>query len=218
MQFLPAILDFALHVDQHLAALVAAYGPWVYGLLFAVIFVETGVVVMPLLPGDSLLFIVGALCGTGVLDPWVAMPTMVAAAIAGNQSNYTIGRLAGPRVFQWEQSRFFNRRAFDSAHAFYERWGGVTIVLARFMPFVRTFAPFVAGVADMGRLRFTIYDVSGGLVWVVGVTSMGIAFGNVPWVRAHLEYIVWGTILIPGVIAIVGGLRARSRKPAQGSV
>jgi len=215
MEFLTAILDFALHVDQHLTALVAAYGPWIYGLLFLVIFVETGVVVMPLLPGDSLLFIVGALCGTGLLDPWVAMPTMVAAAIAGNQSNYTIGRIVGPRVFQWEQSRFFNRRAFDNAHAFYERWGGVTIVLARFMPFVRTFAPFVAGVADMGRASFTLYDVTGGLIWVVGVTSLGMVFGNVPFVKAHLEYIVWGTILIPGVIAIVGGLRARGGKTAK---
>ena len=214
MEILVSVLQFALHVDQHLAGFVAAYGPWIYALLFLVVFVETGVVVMPLLPGDSLLFIVGALCGTGVLYPWVAVPTLVAAAIAGNQSNYTIGRLAGPRVFQWEQSRFFNRRAFDEAHAFYERWGGVTIVLARFMPFVRTFAPFVAGVAAMGRARFTLYDVSGGLLWVVGVTSLGLAFGNVPWVKAHFEYIVWGTILVPGVIAIVGGLRSRGAKPA----
>ncbi|MBV8603056.1 MAG: VTT domain-containing protein [Pelomonas sp.] len=214
MEILVSVLQFALHVDQHLAGFVAAYGPWIYALLFLVVFVETGVVVMPLLPGDSLLFIVGALCGTGVLDPWVAVPTLVAAAIAGNQSNYTIGRIVGPRVFQWEQSRWFNRRAFDNAHAFYERWGGVTIVLARFMPFVRTFAPFVAGVAAMGRARFTLYDVTGGLLWVVGVTSLGLAFGNVPWVKAHFEYIVWGTILVPGVIAIVGGLRSRGAKPA----
>jgi len=217
MEILTAVLSFALHVDQHLAVLIATYGHWVYGLLFAIIFVETGVVVMPLLPGDSLLFIVGALCGTGLLDPWVATPTLIAAAIAGNQSNYTIGRLIGPRVFQWEQSRLFNRRAFDNAHAFYERWGGVTIVLARFMPFARTFAPFVAGVAEMGRARFTLYDVTGGVAWVVGVTGLGLVFGNVPWVRAHIEYIVWGTILIPGVIAIIGGLRSRGDKAAKDS-
>src|SRR6476646_6479574 len=151
MDFLGAILDFVLHVDVHLTSFVQTYGTWVYALLFAIIFVETGVVVMPFLPGDSLLFVVGALCGLGLMNLPLSMALLVAAAVLGNQSNYAIGRRIGPRVFQWEQSRFFNKRAFEQAHAFYEQYGGITIVLARFMPFVRTFAPFVAGVARMSR-------------------------------------------------------------------
>ncbi|HEY4083758.1 MAG TPA: VTT domain-containing protein [Burkholderiaceae bacterium] len=214
MDFLAALLDFVFHIDKHLVAFIAAHGAWIYGVLFLIIFVETGVVIMPFLPGDSLLFIVGALCGVGTLDPWIAIPVMCAAAIIGNQCNYTIGRFVGPRVFQWEQSRLFNRRAFDRAHAFYERWGGVTLILGRFMPFVRTFAPFVAGVADMSRAKFTLFDVSGGLLWICSVTGLGVAFGNVEWVRGHLEVIVWSMILIPGLIIIFGSLKARRKKPA----
>jgi len=208
MEFISAVIDFAFHVDRHLEAFVTAYGIWVYALLFLVIFIETGLVVMPFLPGDSLLFIVGAMCGTGLLDFRIAAPLLVIAAVAGNQSNYTIGRFFGPKVFQWEHSRFFNKQAFMQAHEFYERWGGITIVIARFMPFVRTFAPFVAGVAQMTRSKFTLYDVSGGLLWVLGVMSLGYAFGNVPVVRAHLEIIIWATIFIPGLIAIYGGWKA----------
>jgi len=215
MEILAVLIDFVLHVDRHLEAFVAAYGAWIYALLFLIIFVETGVVVMPFLPGDSLLFIVGAMCGTGLLDFKVAVPLMCVAAIAGNQSNYTIGRFFGPKVFQWEQSRFFNKKAFMQAHEFYEKYGGVTIVIARFMPFVRTFAPFVAGVAQMTRAKFTLYDVGGGLLWVVGVTSLGFAFGNVPWVRQHLEIIIWATIFIPGLIAIYGGWKAGRKKKEQ---
>ena len=212
MEFLSVLIDFVLHVDRHLEAFVVAYGAWVYGLLFLIIFVETGLVVMPFLPGDSLLFIVGAMCGTGLLDFRIAVPLLCVAAVAGNQSNYTIGHFFGPKVFQWEQSRFFNKKAFMQAHEFYERYGGITIVVARFMPFVRTFAPFVAGVAQMTRGKFTVYDVCGGLLWVIGVSSMGYAFGNVPWVRAHLEIIIWATILIPGLIAIYGGWKAGRKK------
>ncbi len=151
MEYLAILIDFVLHVDVHLATFVQTYGQWVYALLFAIIFVETGVVVMPFLPGDSLLFVVGAMCGAGLMDLPLSMGLLTAAAILGNQSNYAIGRYFGPRVFKWEDSRWFNKKAFDQAHAFYERYGGVTIVLARFMPFVRTFAPFVAGVAQMTR-------------------------------------------------------------------
>ena len=161
------LLDFILHVDVHLQTFVHSYGAWVYALLFLIIFVETGVVVMPFLPGDSLLFVVGTLCGVGLMSLPLSMALLTAAAILGNQTNYTIGHHIGPRVFQWEQSRFFNKRAFEQAHEFYERYGGITIVLARFMPFVRTFAPFVAGVAQMTRRRFTLYDVTGGTLWVV---------------------------------------------------
>jgi membrane-associated protein len=212
MEFAAQILDFILHVDVHLTAFVDAYGAWVYALLFLIIFIETGLVVMPFLPGDSLLFVVGALCGVGKMQIALALPLLVAAAILGNQSNYTIGRHFGPRVFRWEDSRWFNKAAFDQAHTFYERHGGITIVLARFMPFLRTFAPFVAGVAQMTRRKFTVYDISGGLLWVGGVMLAGYAFGNIPWIRDNLEKIIWGAILIPGLLVLAGAWRARQKK------
>ncbi|MBO9685730.1 DedA family protein [Roseateles chitosanitabidus] len=213
MDFMHFLIDFILHVDAHLAEFVTAYGMWVYGLLFLIVFVETGLVVMPFLPGDSLLFVVGALCGAGVMNLPLAITVLLVAAILGDQCNYTIGRYFGPKVFQWEQSRFFNKRAFDAAHQFYEKHGGITIVLARFMPFIRTFAPFVAGVAEMTRSRFTAYNVGGAILWVVGLTVAGYLFGNIPFVQTHLSKIIWAMILIPGLIALYGGWRA-ARKPA----
>jgi membrane-associated protein len=209
MDFLPQLLDFILHVDVHLANFVQAYGPWVYALLFAIIFVETGVVVMPFLPGDSLLFVVGALAGVGLLNLPLAIVVLLAAAILGDQCNFSIGRYFGPKVFQWEDSRFFNKKAFNAAHAFYEQRGGVTIIAARFMPFVRTFVPFVAGVADMTRAKFTLFNVAGAVLWVCGVTVVGYLVGNVPWVKTHLDKIIWSMILIPGVIALFGAWKAR---------
>ena len=209
MEILRFILDFIVHVDVHLATFVQAYGAWVYALLFLIIFVETGVVVMPFLPGDSLLFVVGALCGAGLMNLPLVLALLTAAAILGNQSNYAIGRYFGPKVFQWENSRWFNKAAFLQAHAFYEKYGGVTIVLARFMPFVRTFAPFVAGVAQMTRRKFTFYDVTGGTLWVGSVTLAGYLFGNVPWVKAHLDKIIWSAILLPGLLVLWGAWRAR---------
>ena len=203
------LVDFILHVDRHLAEFVQAYGAWVYALLFLVVFVETGVVVMPFLPGDSLLFVVGALCGAGLMSLPLVMALLLAAAILGDQCNYLIGRRVGTRVWGWEHSRWFNRRAFEQAHAFYERWGGITIVLARFMPFIRTFAPFVAGVAEMNRPRFTAYNVVGALIWVVGLTAAGYVFGNLPFVQQHLSKIIWALIIVPGLIAIFGAWRAR---------
>lgn len=211
MDILAFLLDFILHVDVHLATFVQTYGTWVYALLFLIIFVETGVVVMPFLPGDSLLFVVGALCGAGLMSLPVSIGLLMAAAILGNQCNYAIGRFFGPRVFQWENSRFFNRRAFDQAHAFYEKYGGVTIIAARFMPFVRTFAPFVAGVAQMTRSKFTFYDVSGAALWVGGVTLAGYLFGNIPWVKEHLDKIIWGAILLPGLLVIFGAWKAKRK-------
>ncbi len=212
------LVDFILNVDKHLGAFVSHYGPWVYALLFAIVFVETGVVVMPFLPGDSLLFVVGALAGAGLLSLPVACAVLLVAAILGDQCNYTLGRYFGPKVFQWENSRFFNRRAFDKAHAFYERYGGVTIILARFMPFVRTFVPFVAGVADMSRGKFTLFNVVGALIWVLGLCTAGYLFGNLPWVQANLSKIIWALIFVPGLIAIYGGWRAgRAEKQAAAS-
>jgi membrane-associated protein len=215
MEIISFLVDFILHIDKHLEAFVIAYGPWVYGLLFLIVFVETGLVVMPLLPGDSLLFIVGALAGAGLMSYGVAVPILLAAAILGDQCNFSIGRYFGPKVFKWESSRFFNKRAFNQAHAFYERYGGVTIILARFMPFIRTFAPFVAGVADMTRGRFTLFNVIGALLWVLGICSAGYFFGNLPLVKDNLEKIIWGLILIPGLIAVFGAWRARGVSAAR---
>jgi len=214
MEILAFVLDFVLHVDVHLRTFVETYGTWVYVLLFVIIFVETGVVVMPFLPGDSLLFVVGALCGAGLMNLPLVLVLLTAAAILGNQSNYAIGRHFGPRVFQWENSRFFNKAAFNQAHAFYEKYGGVTIVLARFMPFLRTFAPFVAGVAQMTRSKFTFFDVTGGVLWVGSVTIAGYVFGNIPWVKANLDKIIWGAILIPGLLVMLGAWRARRKQAA----
>ncbi|WP_395702113.1 DedA family protein [Aquabacterium sp.] len=209
MEIVTFLLDFVFHVDKHLRVFVETYGAWVYALLFLIIFVETGLVVMPFLPGDSLLFVVGALAGAGLMSYPLVVLLLIAAAVLGNQTNYTIGRLIGPRVFDWEHSRWFNKKAFDQAHAFYERYGGITIVLARFMPFVRTFAPFVAGVAQMTRSKFTLYDVSGGTLWVLGLVTAGYLFGNIPWVTTNLNLIIWAMILVPGLIVIGGALRAR---------
>lgn len=208
MELAHFLIDFILHVDKHLAEFVQLYGPWVYALLFLIVFVETGLVVMPFLPGDSLLFMVGALAGTGSLSLPVAIGVLLVAAIAGDQLNYSIGRYIGPKVFQWEDSRWFNRKAFDAAHAFYEKHGGITIILARFMPFIRTFAPFVAGVAQMSRTTFTAYNVVGALIWVVGLTVVGYLFGNIPFVQQHLSKIIWAMILVPGLIAIFGAWKA----------
>lgn len=214
MEYAAFLIDFILHVDRYLEAFVRDYGTWVYALLFLIVFVETGLVVMPFLPGDSLLFVVGALCGAGFMSLPVAMGVLLAAAILGDQCNYTIGRYFGPKVFQWEQSRFFNRRAFLQAHEFYERHGGITIIVARFMPFIRTFAPFVAGVAEMSRAKFTLYNVIGAVVWVVGICTAGFFLGSVPWVKTHLDKIIWAMIVVPGLLVIVGAWRARRKADA----
>ena len=211
MDILMQLIDFILHVDVHLRDFVAQYGVAVYALLFAIVFVETGLVIMPFLPGDSLLFIVGALCGADLMSLSLALLVMAVAAIVGDQVNYSIGHYFGPKVFQWEDSRFFNRAAFDKAHAFYEKYGGITIVLARFMPFIRTFVPFVAGVAAMTRSKFTAYNVAGGLFWVLSLTIAGYFFGNLPFVQTHLSKIIWALILVPGLIALVGAWRARAK-------
>jgi membrane-associated protein len=213
MELVTFLLDFILHVDKHLEVFVQNHGLWVYALLFLIIFVETGVVVMPFLPGDSLLFVVGAMCGVGLMSLPLSIGLLFAAAVLGNQSNYTLGRHFGPRVFQWEDSKFFNKKAFNQAHEFYEKYGGITIVAARFMPFLRTFAPFVAGVAQMTRTKFSFYDVAGGALWVGGIVTAGYFFGSVPWVKANLDKIIWAMILIPGLVILFGAWKAR-RHPA----
>ena len=217
MEYAALLLDFILHVDRYLEAFVRDHGTWVYALLFLIIFVETGLIVMPFLPGDSLLFVVGAMCGVGLMNYPLVMVLLVIAAILGDQCNYSIGRYFGPKVFQWEDSKFFNKRAFQQAHDFYEKYGGVTIIAARFLPFIRTFVPFVAGVAEMARGRFTFFNVTGALIWVLGIVTAGYVFGNLPWVQANLSKIIWALILVPGLIAIYGGWKA-GRAEKQGAV
>jgi membrane-associated protein len=211
MELITFLFDFILHVDQHIQTFVQNYGAWTYGLLFLIVFIETGLVVIPFLPGDTLLFVVGTLAGAGVLNLPLAMLVLVAAAILGDQCNYGIGRFFGPKVFQWEHSRWFNKKAFERAHAFYETYGGVTIVLARFLPFIRTFAPFVGGVAAMSRWKFTLYNIAGGVLWVLVVCVAGYFLGSLPWVRRNLEYIIWAMLLLPGVLVIYGAWRGQRK-------
>ena len=211
MDIFLTLLDFILHVDKHLELFVQNYGAWVYALLFLIIFVETGVVVMPFLPGDSLLFVVGAMCGAGLMSYTVAVPVLLAAAILGDQCNYSIGRYFGPKVFKWENSRFFNKAAFDRAHNFYETYGGITIIVARFMPFLRTFVPFVAGVAAMSRGKFSLYNVIGALLWVLGICTAGYFLGSMSWVKENLDKIIWAMILVPGLLVLLGAWRARKQ-------
>ena len=197
------LIDIFLHLDKHLEAVVSQYGVWVYALLFAIIFVETGVVVMPFLPGDSLLFVCGALAAVGGLSLPLLIALLITAAVLGDALNYSIGRHIGPRVWTFEQSRWFNRKAFERANAFYEKHGAITIIVARFLPFVRTFAPFVAGVAAMSYRKFALYNVVGGVIWVVGLTGLGYLIGNLPWVKAHFSWVALALIVVPALPAII---------------
>ena len=201
------VIDIFLHLDKHLAVVVEQFGPWVYAILFAIIFVETGLVVMPFLPGDSLLFVAGAIAAIGGMDLALLMFLLTLAAILGDAVNYSVGHWAGPKVFGWEQSRFFNKAAFDRTHQFYERHGGITIIVARFLPFVRTFAPFVAGVAQMTYAKFALYNVIGAMLWVIGLTGIGYLIGNTEWVQAHFSWVALALIVIPGLPAVFEVLR-----------
>ncbi|AKP88446.1 MULTISPECIES: VTT domain-containing protein [Achromobacter] len=209
------MLDFfqmVLHIDQTLGVWVQQYGVWVYLVLFLIVFAETGLVVLPFLPGDSLLFIAGAFGATGSLDPVLLGALLIVAAITGNSVNYAIGRYLGPRVFSMNL-RFLDRGALMRTHAFYEKHGGKTIVMSRFIPVVRTFAPFVAGVADMPLSRFQMFNILGALLWVVSLVAAGYFFGNIPLVREHLNTIVL-IGLAAAIVPVVGAalfklLRAR---------
>lgn len=199
------MLDFfnmVLHIDQTLGIWVEQYGVWVYLVLFLIVFAETGLVVLPFLPGDSLLFIAGAFGATGHMDPVLTAALLIVAAISGNTVNYTIGRYIGPRVFSMNL-RFLDRNALMRTHAFYEKHGGKTIVMSRFIPVIRTFAPFVAGVADMRLARFQLFNIGGALLWVISLVAAGYFFGNIPLVREHLNTIVLiglGAAIVPVVI------------------
>jgi membrane-associated protein len=210
MEFLAPLLDIVLHLDKHLEVLVATYGIWIYAILFAVIFSETGFVVTPFLPGDSLLFIAGALAALGNMDITLLMLTLTVAAILGNTVNYSIGRYFGPRVFHWENSRFFNKTALLKTHEFYEKHGGKTLVISRFLPLFRTFAPFVAGIGSMSYARFTLFNVIGAVAWVVSLTLAGYWFGNMPWIKQNLTLVIVGIIVLSLVPVIIGAVKARS--------
>lgn len=210
MEFFAPLLDIVLHLDKHLEALVSAYGVWIYAILFAVIFSETGFVVTPFLPGDSLLFIAGALAALGNMDISLLILTLTTAAILGNTVNYSIGRYFGPRVFHWENSRLFNKAALMKTHLFYEKHGGKTLVISRFLPLFRTFAPFVAGIGSMSYARFTLFNVVGAVAWVVSLTLAGYWFGNMPWIKQNLTLVIVGIIVLSLLPVVIGALKARS--------
>ena len=196
MEFVLFLWDVVVHLDQHLAALLQQHGTWLYALLFAIIFCETGLVVAPFLPGDSLLFVAGALWATAGMDAAALCVTLVAAAVSGDNVNYWIGRYLGPRVFRWEGSRIFNRRALDYTREFYARHGGKTVVIARWLPLVRTFAPFVAGIGKMAYPRFLLFSVGGGMLWVVALVYLGVFFGNLPIVKQNLTIAIFAIIAL----------------------
>ena len=212
MELIPFFWDVVIHLDRHLASLLQQYGPWIYLLLFAIIFCETGLVVTPFLPGDSLLFVAGTLWATAGLDPHALVATLISAAVLGDNTNFWIGRYLGPRVFRWEQSRFLNRRARDRTHEFYERHGGKTIVIARWVPFIRTFAPFVAGIGRMAYPRFLLFSIGGGLLWVCALVYSGFFFGNLPIVRQNLSIVILAIIAASIAPIAFEVLRTRLRK------
>jgi membrane-associated protein len=204
-----ALLDIVLHLDVHLGVLIREYGAWVYAILFAVIFAETGLVVTPFLPGDSLLFVAGALAALGGLDVHLLVVTLVAAAILGNTTNYVIGRWLGRHFFDAGRSRWVRREHLDRTHAFYERYGGAAVVISRFLPIIRTYVPFVAGLARMDGARFTAYNAGGAVLWVASLAYAGYFFGNLPWVRANLSLIIVAIIAVSLVPLAVAAWRAR---------
>jgi membrane-associated protein len=216
MELLQQLIQFILHIDRHLFDICAQYGAWVYAILFVIIFCETGFVVTPFLPGDSLLFAVGSLAAIGALNVWSSIILLVTAAFAGDTANYWIGHYVGPKVFHKENVRFLNKEYLERTHRFYEKHGGKTIIIARFLPIIRTFAPFVAGIGSMTYPRFMIYNLTGGILWVILFTLGGYFFGNVPFVRQNFSLVIVALVIIPGIPAateFVRHLIQRSKKP-----
>ena len=212
MEFLAQIIDVFLHLDNYLGAFLHDYGAWIYLLLFLIVFAETGLVVMPFLPGDSLLFVAGALAATGGMDVLWLAALLSAAAIMGDTVNYWMGNYLGSKLLHGKNSRWINKKHLDYTHAFYQRHGGKTIVIARFIPILRTFAPFVAGLGKMPYSRFMAYNVFGGLVWVVSLLLAGYYFGNLPWVKQNLSLVIVGIILVSISPGIIEYLRHRRRR------
>lgn len=212
MELFTVFWDLVVHLDEHLAALLQQYGAWIYGLLFLIVFCETGLVVTPFLPGDSLLFVAGALWAAAGMDARILAGTLIAAALCGDNVNYWVGRYLGPKVFGWERSRIFNRSALDATHGFYERHGGKTVIIARFVPLVRTFAPFVAGIGRMSYLRFLGFSVAGATLWVVSLVSVGYLFGNMPIVKNNLTLAIFAIVILSVSPIAIQALRVRARR------
>jgi membrane-associated protein len=202
-------IDFILHIDQHLIDITAAYGMWTYAVLAVIVFAETGLVVTPFLPGDSLLFAAGAICALGTMNVWVMIALLIVAAILGDAVNYTIGNRLGPKIFSSTTSKLLNREHLNRTHAFYERHGGKTIILARFMPIIRTFAPFVAGIGAMRYRQFAVYNVVGAVVWVASFSLLGYYFGNLDLVRKNFTLVIGVIIVLSVLPAVWEFLRAR---------
>ncbi|MBK7596276.1 MAG: DedA family protein [Gemmatimonadetes bacterium] len=216
MEFLKTFVGYFLHLDVHLGELLRSYGNWTYGILFLIVFVETGVVIMPLLPGDSLLFAAGTFAALGDLNPWVLNLILVVAAVLGDGVNYHIGKAIGPRAFSGK-IRFLKKEYLDQTQAFYDKHGGKTIILARFIPIIRTFAPFVAGIGTMTYPRFLAYNVIGAVAWVTSFVWIGYGFGNIPAVKERFSLVILGIIgvsVLPIALEVLKGWRARRRPVA----
>lgn len=212
MELIGKLIDFILHLDRHLGSLIQNFGFWTYFVLFFVIFLETGFVVTPFLPGDSLLFAAGAFAAIGALNPFALLVILSAAAILGDTANYWIGHFIGPKVFQRENSRFFRREYLDRTHEFYEKYGAETIIIARFVPIIRTFAPFVAGIGRMSYGRFLSYNVIGGILWVALFVFGGYFFGNVPFIKKNFSLVIIAIILISLMPAVHEFWRQKRKK------
>jgi membrane-associated protein len=211
VELLATFIDVVLHLDKHLQVLVAQYGAWVYLILFVIVFCETGLVVTPFLPGDSLLFVAGTVAAAGGMDVHLLVVLLIIAAILGDTVNYWIGNYLGPRVFHYQDSRWLNRKHLERAHAFYERHGGKTIVIARFVPIIRTYAPFVAGIGAMSYARFVAYNVGGAVLWVASLAYAGYFFGNLPIIKNNLTLVIIGIIILSIMPGVIEYLRHRSR-------
>lgn len=214
MDYLKTFIDIFMHLDKHLSTIIQSYGAWTYAILFMIIFCETGLVILPLLPGDSLLFAAGAFAALGSFDVYGLAALLTLAAILGDTLNYWVGHYFGPRVFSRQDVRFLNREYLDRTHQFYEKYGGKTIIIARFIPIIRTFAPFVAGVGSMTYSRFIIYNVTGALAWIGIFIFGGYFFGNLPVVRKNFTLVIMAIIVISVLPGIIEYLRHRYRKPS----
>jgi membrane-associated protein len=211
MELINGFIEILLHLDKHLDAIIRNYGMWTYAIFFFIIFLETGLVVTPFLPGDSLLFAIGSFAALGSLDLRLSIVSLSIAAIAGDTVNYWIGNFAGPKVFSKEKSRLLNKEYLYRTHRFYEKYGGKTIVLARFIPIIRTFAPFVAGIGTMTYSSFIVYNVAGGIAWVMLFIFGGYFFGNIPLVKQNFSLVIFAIIFISVLPGIIEFLRARKR-------
>jgi membrane-associated protein len=211
MELINILIDILLHLDKHLDYIIRLYGMWTYAIFFLIIFLETGFVVTPFLPGDSLLFAIGAFAALGSLDVVWSIVFLSIAAIAGDTANYWIGNFTGPKVFNKEKSRFLNKKYLDRTHRFYETYGGKTIIIARFIPIIRTFAPFVAGIGTMTYIRFIIYNIVGGIAWVMILILGGYFFGNIPLVKNNFSMVIFAIIFLSILPGIIEFLRSRKK-------